>query len=157
EETEGIKITKPLISNVIVNLKGICIVEKWEQLRFPIWCEPGSSPRPSPYLAFDDGLVNLDQLLAGDTEGEPLSHDPRHVSPALLPYCYDPEADCPRWKQTLQELFPVIDSDGVIYKDRRIEVLQEAFGWCLLQGTQSLNLEKFFIFTGQGSNGKSTL
>lgn len=60
-----------------------------------------------------------------------------------LPYDYDPEAECPRWLQFLDEVLPEKDSQTL---------LGEYIGYCF---TQNLRLEKMAVLYGGGANGKS--
>jgi putative DNA primase/helicase len=57
---------------------------------------------------------------------------------------YDPEADCPRWKQFLEEVF---DNDKEL-----IEFIQKVVGYSLTGDTIE---QLMFIFYGFGKNGKS--
>lgn len=58
---------------------------------------------------------------------------------------YDPEADCPRWKQFLSEIF---NGDKEL-----ISYVQRAVGYSLTGETSE---QKMFICHGLGANGKST-
>lgn len=59
---------------------------------------------------------------------------------------YDPDADCPKWRQFLAEIFP---------NQADIQVMvQRWLGYCL---TGSIAEQRCVIFEGQGSNGKSVL
>lgn len=60
-----------------------------------------------------------------------------------LPYCYDPDAQCPRWQTFLNEVLPEQHSQTL---------LAEYLGYCF---TQNLKLEKMAVFYGTGANGKS--
>ena len=57
---------------------------------------------------------------------------------------YDPFAKCPRWLQFLEEIEP---------DEERRAYLQRVAGYCL---TGSVREQAFFIFQGEGANGKST-
>ncbi|MCD0458657.1 DNA primase family protein [Roseiconus lacunae] len=70
--------------------------------------------------------------------------------PTLLDYHYEPEATCPLWEQTLNDILPRVQPG-----DERLAVLQEFFGYCLVPGWH--RLEKMLILPGDGSNGKSTV
>lgn len=59
---------------------------------------------------------------------------------------FDPQADCPRFKQFIQEIF-CGDTD-------LIEVVQRIFGYCLTGSTEE---QVMFMCIGGGANGKSTL
>lgn len=60
-----------------------------------------------------------------------------------LPYCYNPEAECPRWLKFLNEVLPEKASQTL---------LGEYVGYCF---TQNIKLEKMVVFYGGGANGKS--
>ncbi len=60
-----------------------------------------------------------------------------------LPYAYDPDADCERWKAFLDEVLPDKDSQ---------EMLMEFAAYCLTQGQW---LQKMLVLLGSGANGKS--
>lgn len=63
----------------------------------------------------------------------------------LSPVAYDPDADCPRFRQFLRDIQP--DDDIQFF-------LQRFFGYCL---SGSIKEQIVVMFYGQGSNGKSTL
>ena len=50
------------------------------------------------YLTLQNGLYDLSSY-------ELIPHDPEIFTTNLLPYDYDPDADCPRWLQYLDEVF----------------------------------------------------
>lgn len=162
----SVRVSKSLVANVIVNLSAICLVKNWETTSLPLWLPSAEGEAvPSPYLAFENQLVHLPQLLAqkqnrldgcgSDSEtilDGILESDPRHFSPICLPYAFEPESPCPRWQIFLNQILPR-QGEG----DERQAVLQEAFGYCLLTGRETLQLERFFILYGNGANGKSTV
>lgn len=79
------------------------------------------------------------------TNGTLTTHEHRSSDFFLycLPYCYDPQAECPRWLQFLDEVLPEKESQIL---------LGEYIGYCF---TQNLRLEKMAVFYGGGANGKS--
>jgi putative DNA primase/helicase len=58
---------------------------------------------------------------------------------------YDPQADCPMWKQFIREIMD--------YKTELINFVQTAVGWAL---TGDISEQTMFILYGSGANGKST-
>jgi len=58
---------------------------------------------------------------------------------------YDPQADCPMWKQFIREIMN--------YKSDVINFLQTASGWAI---TGDIREQTMFILYGSGANGKST-
>lgn len=65
----------------------------------------------------------------------------------ILPYGYDGGMSCPLWGTFLEEVLP---DEG-----ERL-CLQEFFGMCFIDRSR-LSLEKFAVFIGKGSNGKSVI
>jgi putative DNA primase/helicase len=61
-----------------------------------------------------------------------------------IPVTFNPDADCPRIKGFLKE---------VVATNEEVELLIEIIAYCLWRGNPH---QKAFIFTGGGSNGKST-
>ncbi len=57
---------------------------------------------------------------------------------------FDPTAICPEWKKFIQD----VTADD----DEQTALLQEIFGYCMLPDNR---FQKFFVFYGHGSNGKS--
>lgn len=73
-------------------------------------------------------------------------HDPAMMITKVVPFVYDPEATCPRWRQFLFEVFAE-DCELVSYVQR-----------CLGYSLAAVNSEDcMFIMHGSGRNGKSTL
>jgi putative DNA primase/helicase len=58
---------------------------------------------------------------------------------------YDPQADCPLWKQFIREIMD--------YKQELTDFLQTAAGWAVTGDTSE---QVMFILFGSGANGKST-
>ena len=91
------------------------------------------------YLNLKNGLLNLDNFNL-------IPHTPEVISFMQLPVNHDVNAKCPEFIKFINTIF-----DGDI---ERINLIQEIFGYCLTTDTK---LQKFFIFYGRGSNGKSVL
>jgi putative DNA primase/helicase len=96
-------------------------------------------------------LLDLDEALQG--QSDLYEHNPRHFSTTVLPYDFDPAAACPLWLQTLRQIFRPRPDRRL--KSRRLKVLQEYFGYCLLPHT--MKFEKLLVLFGGGGNGKSTI
>jgi len=142
------KLTRRFVNDVVANLQGMTLVNNWRQ-ELPIWVE-NDSAKPSPYMSFNNGIVDATEFLSAGEMPELRPHDPRHFDEVQLPYDYDPEAKCGLWEQTLGEIFPP-NLEG----DNRRSILQEFMGWTLIRSDTSL--EKFLIMVGDGANGKSTV
>jgi len=68
---------------------------------------------------------------------------------AIIPHVFDPKADCPRFKQFLEEIFKD-DPDS----SEKASCLLEMIGYTL---TCHADLERFIMLVGGGANGKSVL
>jgi len=139
---------KTTVDNVIVALQGACLLDSWHETPpFLIISEdPLEVSRPKA-LNFANGVLVLDDALAAGTAiVQP--HDSRYFCAYVLPFEFDASATCPLWLQTIAEILERTSAD-----DRRIEVLQELFGYTLLQN--DLTLQHFFVLVGDGANGKS--
>ena len=120
------------------------------------WISDGSDG--SNWRAMANRLVDLDQAaeyqLALTESGA--KADPAEVACFTRPltadlltttaqkYCYDPDADCPKFKQFLMDVQPS--------EDMR-DMLQMLMGLCLVPVTK---YARFWIFYGNGGTGKST-
>ena len=96
-------------------------------------------PRYTNYVNCLDGMINVDT-----TDLEP--HKPEFGSRSQVPCRYDWNADYPLWMTSLEEIFPK--------EPEKIKVLQEFFGYCLLQDCR---FERAIFLYGTGANGKSTV
>lgn len=65
----------------------------------------------------------------------------------VMPYSYSEDARCPRWETFLNEVLPDAEEQMC---------LQEFFGMCYLD-RERWSVEKFALFVGTGSNGKSVI
>jgi P4 family phage/plasmid primase-like protien len=108
-------------------------------------CRLLPDPDNREFVAVRNGLIDVPQLIAtGATELLPPT--PLYFTPAALPVSFDPNADCPRFMAFLAR---VTDGDA----ERQL-LLQEMFGYLLRFDTR---FQVFFVLTGDGGNGKSTL
>ena len=74
----------------------------------------------------------------------------------MVPIGYDPQAQCPRFMQFLDEIMGVGPESGTDQRQgakRMISYLQKAFG-CAATGKPE---KAIFVLYGKGNNGKTTL
>jgi P4 family phage/plasmid primase-like protien len=83
-----------------------------------------------------NGLLDLETL-------ELRPHSPKFLSPIQIPITYDPNAKCPAFDRFVTEVFPE-DAQELAY---------EVPGDLL---TPERSIQKAFLFTGDGGNGKGT-
>jgi putative DNA primase/helicase len=88
-------------------------------------------------ICVQNGVLNIDTL-------EFSEHSPEYKFVAKIPVDYDYKADCPAFKKFLANVLP--EKDG--------QIIQELFGYCLYR---RYPVQKAFMFTGSGQNGKSVL
>ncbi|MCA9071308.1 MAG: hypothetical protein KDA84_20410 [Planctomycetaceae bacterium] len=144
------RVTDSFVNSVITNIKGMANIEAWHE-PMPFWIssqDPIEIERPQ-VIPFQNGLLHLDEALHG-TGASLRPHSPRYFTTVVLPYDYDPTAECPIWEHNLREIMPPRGAG-----DHRIEVIQEFMGLTLVPNDTSF--EKFLILVGPGGNGKSTL
>jgi len=146
------EVTTRLINDVVANLQGLTYLPT-SQCSLPLWLgdDPAHVPGRSPYLAFNNGLINLERALTHGEAPELLFHTPRHFSPVYLSFDFDPQARCPLWRQTLREIFPPVPRGRGQTPDRRLHALQEFMGYTLIPG---LAYQKCLVLVGRGGNGK---
>lgn len=70
-------------------------------------------------------------------------HSPTYKAKAQIPVIYDPDAECPRFKQFIEEVIP-----------SQTEFYREWIGYHLLR---DYRFQRCVILVGDGDNGKSTL
>jgi len=152
----GNQVTGRFVNDVVMNVKGATLLPQGGQAP-PFWIDDSTpSHLASPYLAFQNGLLSLDEAL----DGSPVLrlHNARHFSEVALPYAFDPDATCPLWLETLDQIFcprPRATPSATEPADRRILVVQEFFGRCL--EPRNISADKSLVLVNEGSGGKSTL
>lgn len=101
---------------------------------------------PLQELERSNDIFNFRNCLYNVNENKTMPHSEQYYSLTQMGYDYNKEADCPRFKQFLFEIF-----DGV---QEKVDLVQEMLGYCLLNDCR---YQVSFLFTGTGSNGKSVL
>jgi putative DNA primase/helicase len=90
-------------------------------------------------------LLNMKNGTIDVTTGEFREHRQEDMITKIANVDYDPQADCPLWKQFIREIMD--------FKAEVISFVQTAAGWALTGDTSEQTL---FILFGSGANGKST-
>ncbi len=93
----------------------------------------------------DPWLLNCKNGVLDLRSGELLDHRADNLITKLVPYDYDPKAQCPNWLNFLDQIF-----DG---NDHLIGYIQRAVGYAL---TGVIREQCLFFLHGGGANGKST-
>jgi P4 family phage/plasmid primase-like protien len=134
ESTRRPVASRTQVNNTRLALEALCLVRGTVLL-------PSLLPhgKAADLLALSNGLLDLDT-------GELRPHTPKWFSLVCLPYAFDPDAKCPHWLEVLGQ-----NLEG----DReRIELLQQFFGYTLLNSTDA---QRFLFLVGEGANGKSVV
>jgi P4 family phage/plasmid primase-like protien len=95
----------------------------------------------------DSHILNLKSGLLNLRTGNQEDHDPKYLSRIQIPIMYDSEAVCPRFEKFLET--------SLDYDEKKIRTVKEMMALCLIKDNHLL--EKAFMHTGKGSNGKSVL
>jgi putative DNA primase/helicase len=98
--------------------------------------DPGESP-DKDHINFENGVLDW---RTGDLKG----HDPARYDQVQIPHEFDPDADCPQWRDALEDW---------INEEETRQFLQEYVGYCLIPDASR---DRYVILTGTGKNGKST-
>ena len=147
-----IKITQSLVRNVLLNVSGVegVYLSDWRELNS--WTDvdmAGGEKAGMITISFLNGLA-----MFGQHGEEPafVEHTPKYFTLARLPYEYQQDADCPKWKAFLND---VMEGDS-----ESIELLQQWAGYLLTSSagpaaTSALKYQKFMLIAGEGGNGKT--
>ena len=108
--------------------------------------EPGVCVQPSD-LDADPWLFSVLNGVVDLRTGEMLPHSRVRLITKLAPVQYDPSAQCSKWLEFLQSVFPPPHDDIIPF-------LKRALGYSLTGSTKE---ECFFVLWGTGRNGKGTL
>lgn len=130
--------------------------------------QPGVAKYPDEFDK-DEYLFNVQNGTIDLRTGQIRPSDPTDLITMVAPVTHDPEADCPRWKRFLPEIFPVIpptpadpdDDDDTGDPGRSEEEAQAIIGYIqrlIGYGLTGSVIEQIIaFFYGIGKNGKSTI
>jgi putative DNA primase/helicase len=93
----------------------------------------------------DHWLFNVRNGTIDLRTGELKEHNQDDLITRIANVDYDPNADCPAWKQFIMEIMN--------YNTELITFIQNALGWAI---TGDISEQSMFILFGTGANGKST-
>jgi len=136
KKDEGISVvvSRNLVNNVIANVESLIHIS--EERTFNEFLDGKNRGR---FLCMKNGLLNLENR-------QLISHTPAFFSVVQLPYEYDPDADCPKWKTFLDEI--------MLGREDYISLIQEFEGYTF---RPDLYEQKFFLGHGSGGNGKQVV
>ncbi|MDB5350511.1 MAG: hypothetical protein JWN86_1758 [Planctomycetota bacterium] len=131
-----------IIGNTVPIIQTIVYMDQEKYPQLPAWI--GRQVNVKNLVAYKNGILDVERAIEGDHTLTP--HTPDWVSLNSLPYSYDPSVKCPLWLSFLNEIF---ERDA-----KRIALLQEWFGYCLLPDPSR---QKFLVMTGPPRSGKGTV
>ncbi len=137
------EVTHALIGNVMQAIAGDVGLAK--EIAQPAWITDKGKAEPRNFIAVDNGLLDVDALLAGRDDFL-LPHSPRWFSPVCLPYPFDPDATCPTWNAFLARNL----GDSAAKQN----LLRLFAGYTTLPDT---SYQRYLAMFGEGSNGKSVV
>ena len=140
-----LRVTSPLISDVIQSLMGIVHVA--DNVAQPAWLNSRPAevlPQAGNMLATGNGLIDVVAFLAGRPHFYQPS--PRFFTANRLDYDFVADAQCPRWLSVLNDAWPG-DTES-------IGLLQEWFGYSLLPDTSQ---EKILLVYGPPRSSKGLI
>jgi len=135
-----INITSNLVTNVLLCLAGTKGVHLPEDRELNTW-DDNRQRLGYQTLAFGNGLLMTEE---NDDRPAMAKLTPHYFTLTKLPYDFDPQAECPRWREFLAD---VMQGDT-----ERIELLSQWAGYLLTPGSK---LHKFMLIAGEGRNGKT--
>jgi P4 family phage/plasmid primase-like protien len=111
----------------------------------PSWLTSDGLTADHNHIAFQNGILNLEDATSGGGSTLWRDHSPDWFSPTCLPFNYDVTARWERWEAFLNDVF---ERDC-----ERIALLQEWFGYCLTPDTSH---HAFMLLEGPPRSGKGT-
>ena len=135
------QVTRNLVADVAMNVRALCELPAGTPM--PAWINNDPS-KNNNWLAFQGSLVQMQLAINGTPFFE--NHTPEFLTTTIMQFHFMQNAQCPRWLQFLEQTF---EGDTA-----QIARLQEWFGAHI---DLELRLEKFAMFVGEGSNGKSVV
>lgn len=100
------------------------------------------------------GCVVFNNCIYDVNTGETFAHTPDFISCTLLPYDYDPSADCPEWKNFLNSIWGRTAQFPVDTYVELIPALQKFMGYLV---TDDTSLHKMAYLIGKPRAGKSLI
>jgi len=113
----------------------IDLARSFSNISVPIW-QFDSNPW---FLNCKNGTLDLQT-------GRLNPHNPADLITKMVPFNYDPDAQCPVWEATIEK---IMNGDP-----EKISFLKRVFGYAMTGVTSE---QCFFVLYGSGANGKSTI
>ncbi|MHC4748534.1 MAG: phage/plasmid primase, P4 family [Planctomycetota bacterium] len=135
-----VSITYPRIKNIQLCIAATEGVHIPEDRPVNTWAD-GREQKGIRTIAFNNGLLMTDETDYGPTF---INHRPGYFTLNKLPYDYNPQTDCPAWRDFLAD---VMEGDT-----ERIRLLSQWAGYLLSPTSKQ---QRFLLIAGEGQNGKT--
>ena len=129
-DKEGIVLLDNTLTNIVATLKTLPYLKDVPEIK-------------GDRIPLKNGAL----VVSGKAQPELEPHSPENGNKYVLPFDYDPQAECPIF-------FAFLDS--LDFDDETEALLQEVLAYFFLP-MKALNLQKCVFFYGPGANGKSTM
>lgn len=130
---------KEIEAQMIAHISNLSRAKRAEVLSYmDVMIRDNSRPSPANYIAFKNGVYNLETDELED-------FTPEYIITNKIPYDYNPDAYSEITDNTLNKL--------ACYDESVRLLLEECIGYCFYRRNE---LRKSFILTGEKENGKST-
>ncbi len=137
------------IRNILINLRAHDSCGLPLRYKMPCWTDTGENA--GDWMGFENTTINITkyaEMLAGLSSGDSVYQrpvTPDFFSTDIVPYKFDPQAECPMFMKYIEEVLP--DPD-----DRLLA--QKMSGLMMADCT---DYDVFFFLLGAGNNGKTVL
>jgi len=138
---QGARVSRHLIGSIMLSMNHITRIDARQEL--DTWIDGSGG---SEVMVAKNGNIDFGEIDKATGRPRLRPHSPLYFSKARLPYEYDPAADCPLWRDFL---------DDVMKGDTEYMLLLKQWAGYLLR--RDLREHKFLLATGEGSNGKGVL
>lgn len=136
------KVTRRLVNDVLDAMRGMLVMSS--DIGFGSWLISDPPFGADSLVVVRNGLIHLPSLVAGNPAMIPPTPD--YFSVTAVPFDFDAAAQCPRWIEFLNSLWPK-DAES-------IATLQQWFGYVISRETEH---QKILAIVGPKRSGKGTI
>jgi len=134
------KLTSAKVRDIMEACTAECLIEPDP----PCWLTPGDHPDPSRLIVFQNGILNVDEYMAGHIKLYPPTPDLFTFN--VFPYKFDENAESELWEQVYAS---IVEDD-----EERMLLLQQWFGY---NTVADMSQEKLLMLKGLTGAGKGTV
>jgi hypothetical protein len=128
------------VRNILQACCSSCLIDK----DAPCWLTPGKHPNPERLIVFRNGILDVDEYIAGNITLHPPTPD--YLTFSALPYDFDETLDSTLWYDIRHDILQE-DTD-------KLQLLAQWFGINLVP---DMSFQKLMMFKGLTRAGKGTI